>query len=69
MAITRLKEIICPNQNCGYKGSPKKVARGNALVGIILLLFFLLPGILYFMFKSGYRYICPQCGMQLTADV
>lgn len=63
------REIICPNQNCGYKGKPKKISRGNFFVGIILCFFFLLPGIFYFMFKSGYRYICPQCGIQLSADV
>jgi len=64
-----MAEIICPNQNCGYKGKPKKISRGNTLVGIILCMFFILPGILYFMFKSGYRYVCPQCGLQLSADI
>ena len=63
------KDIICPNPNCGYKGRAKKVARGNTLVGIILLCFFILPGLLYFMFKSGYRYVCPKCGMQISADI
>ncbi len=61
-------EIICPNANCGYKGPPKKVARGSTFIGLILCCFFLLPGILYFMFKSGYRYICPQCGLQIAID-
>ena len=28
--------IICPNQNCGYKGPPKKKARGSILVGVFL---------------------------------
>ena len=62
------KDIICPNPNCGYVGPPKKVARGSCLIGLFLCLFFLLPGILYFMFKSGYRYICPKCGMQIRVD-
>lgn len=60
--------IICPNPNCGYKGKPNKIARGSTIVGIILCFFFLLPGILYFMFKSGYRYSCPNCGMQTSVD-
>lgn len=61
--------IICPNPNCGYVGKPKKTSRGSLIVGFVLLLFFLLPGILYFMLKSGYRYSCPRCGMQVRSDV
>ena len=60
--------MICPNVNCGYKGEAKKTARGSTAVGLLLCCFFLLPGILYFMFKSGYRYSCPKCGMQISAD-
>lgn len=63
-----MREIICPNVNCDYRGRPKMVARGSFLVGLFLCFFFLLPGILYFMFKSGYRYICPKCGMQIAID-
>ena len=62
------RHIICPNANCGYKGKARKQARGSLLVGLFLCCFFLLPGILYFMLKSGYRYICPQCGMQIGSD-
>ena len=60
--------IICPNQNCGYKGAAKKVARANAFVGIILCLFFLLPGLIYFIVRGGYRYECPECGLQIKTD-
>ena len=60
--------IICPNPNCGYRGRARRKARGSVLVGLVLCLFFLLPGILYFMFKGGYRYYCPNCGMQIAAD-
>src|SRR5579863_966040 len=65
----RAGDIICPNPQCGYQGPPRREARGSCLVGLILLLFFLLPGILYFMFKRGYRYYCPRCGIQIGADV
>jgi len=67
--IPQKGEIICPNPNCGYVGKPKKVARGSCLIGIILLCLFLLPGILYFMFMSGYRYQCLRCGVQISSDV
>ena len=63
-----MNQMICPNSNCGYKGKPKKTARGSFIVGLILCIFFLLPGILYFMFKSGYRYSCPNCGMKIGVD-
>ena len=61
-------KIICPNPRCGYVGPPLRVARGSTLAGLVLLLFFVLPGVLYFMFKSGYRYNCPQCGLQISVD-
>jgi hypothetical protein len=62
-------EIICANPNCGYVGPPKRVARASAIIAVLLLLFFLLPGILYCLFRSGYRYYCPRCGFQLRSDV
>jgi len=63
-----MKTIICPNPNCGYKGQPRRQTRGSVIVGLFLCCLFLLPGILYFMFKSGYRYLCPRCGMQIASD-
>lgn len=62
------KSMICPNTNCGYKGPAKKKARGSTLLGLFLLLFGIVPGLLYFMLRGGYRYSCPQCNMQISAD-
>jgi len=62
------KPIICPNANCGYKGPAKKKSRGSSIVFIVLLMFGILPGILYAVFRSGYRYECPQCGIAISAD-
>jgi len=62
------KSIICPNPNCGYEGKPKKKARGSIIVGLVLCFFFLIPGLLYFIIKSGYRYYCPKCNLQLATD-
>ena len=61
----RRGEIICPNPNCGFIGQPKRVARGSCLIGLILCLCFLLPGVLYLVFMQGYRYVCPRCGIQI----
>ena len=63
--VRRPGDIICPNPNGRYEGPPRKVARGSILVGVVLLLFFILPGILYFIFMQGYRYDCPKCGLQI----
>ena len=62
------REIICANPNCGYQGKPRSRARGSRLVGLFLICFFVLPGLIYFSMKSGYRYSCPKCGLQIAAD-
>jgi hypothetical protein len=62
------KQIICPNPNCGYRGPAQATARGSMLVGCLLMFFFFLPGLIYFIFMQGYRYTCPRCGMQISAD-
>ena len=67
-AVRRPGDIICPNPNCRYQGPPIKVARGSILLGLILLLFFILPGVLYFIFMQGYRYSCPKCGLQVKSE-
>jgi len=67
--VARVRYIICPNANCGYRGAPRRVARGSVIIGILLLLCFFPGGIAYFIFKGGYRYYCPQCGLQLSADI
>ena len=61
-------QIICPNPNCGFKGRAKQEAKANGCLGVILLLFWILPGIIYFALMSGYRYRCPKCGMQIASD-
>lgn len=61
-------DIICPNPNCGYQGPPRREARGSILTGLVLLLFFVLPGILYFILMQGYRYDCPRCGLQIRNE-
>lgn len=60
--------IICSNTNCGYVGKRKKKSRGSNLLLIFLLFCFVVPGLLYMAFKSGYSYRCPKCGLQLAVD-
>lgn len=63
MTPEETKEIICPNPNCGYKGKPEIRRRGNVLVGVLLLLFSIIPGLLYFIFYKKTYYICSKCGI------
>lgn len=60
--------IICPNVNCGYEGPARRRARGSAIVGVVLLCLMVLPGVLYLIFAQGYRYYCPNCGIQVGSD-
>ena len=60
--------MICRNSNCGYKGKPIKKSRGSMIIGLILCALFIIPGILYFMLKAGYKYSCPECGLPVNSD-
>lgn len=62
------KFIICPNVNCGYSGPSRPEARGSTFVGVVLLLFWILPGILYLLLTGGYRHYCPRCGLQVIQE-
>jgi hypothetical protein len=48
------RKIICPNPNCGYKGYAKKKAKGSMIVFLFLLFLGILPGLIYYISKSGY---------------
>lgn len=58
--------IICPNMNCGYRGQPRVEQYGSILVAVLLLLFALLPGVLYILFGMGRRTSCPVCGFCIS---
>lgn len=64
-----MRAMICPNSQCGYRGAPVRIARGSVLAGLVLLCLFVLPGLLYFTLKGGYLYRCPNCGLQIAADL
>jgi len=55
------KELIC--SNCGYKGKPKKVTKGSIFIEIILWIAFIIPGVIYSIWRLTSRNeACPQCG-------
>jgi len=54
-------EKICPN--CGFKGREKTYTKGNIGLEMVLWLFFLLPGLIYSIWRLSSRYRgCPKCG-------
>lgn len=52
---------VCPN--CGYVGKPKKKTKGSFWIEVILWLMFIVPGILYSVWRiSSREKVCPKCG-------
>ena len=57
------KSEICPN--CGYVGQAKKVTKGSILIEIVLWLCFLIPGLIYSIWRLTSKHLaCPKCGAQ-----
>jgi len=57
--------IICPNANCGFQGPAETRDKANVGLGCLLSIFFIVPGIIYFMIMAGSDYFCPNCGLQI----
>jgi len=54
------EESICTV--CGYIGFSKKVTKGSFLMEVALWILFLLPGIIYSIWRLTSRYdACPKC--------
>lgn len=62
--MQRLKQIkeqyICTD--CGYLGKPIKITKGSIFIEIILWLAFLIPGLIYSIWRLTTKYrACPKC--------
>ena len=54
------QQFVCTT--CGFIGSPKKVVKGSILIEIILWLAFLIPGLIYSIWRLTTKYdACPKC--------
>ena len=50
-------------KNCHYRGKPKTVTKGNFLLEVFLWLLFLMPGLIYSVWRFSTKYkACPNCG-------
>lgn len=53
--------MICTN--CGQVTNGKTAVKGNIAIEIVLWLFFIIPGIIYSLWRSSSRHkVCPVCG-------
>ena len=58
--ITTNGQMIC--QNCGTRGEPKTVVKGSLIIEIILWLCFIIPGIIYSVWRmTSTQPVCPSC--------
>jgi hypothetical protein len=60
--------IICPNPNCGYTGPSERKSKGSAVMMILLLLLWVLPGLIYAFVYNGHVLSCPNCGIKIRDD-
>lgn len=57
------KILVCTQ--CGYVGKPKTAIKGSMGMEIVLWLFFIIPGLIYSVWRSSSRYdVCPKCNNQ-----
>lgn len=53
--------MLCTN--CGHQGKPKRVTKGSFLIEVVAWLCFIVPGIIYSLWRVTTRYdACPACG-------
>lgn len=54
------QQLICTT--CGYTGSSVSVTKGNILMELILWLLFIIPGLIYSIWRLSSRVrACPKC--------
>lgn len=53
-------KLVCTQ--CGHVGNAKRAIKGNGLIEIILWLCFIIPGLIYSIWRSSSRHmVCPDC--------
>ncbi len=54
------QQFVCTT--CGFIGSPKKIVKGSILIELVLWLAFLVPGLIYSIWRLTTKYdACPKC--------
>jgi hypothetical protein len=55
------KQMVCPNPNCGHRGTAASRPKGSRMAMWILIILLFPLGMIYAMFFSGYQHCCPKC--------
>lgn len=61
----RGRKIICPNAQCGYRGTGRATGGRSGCLLIVLLMLGLIPGLIYMLFTGKSGVCCPKCGMRI----
>lgn len=63
LVLDKPKSMFC--RNCGYSGKVYLSMRGSGLIEVFLWLMFIIPGVIYSLWRSSSRfYKCPSCESQ-----
>lgn len=61
-------KLVC--KDCGTVGEPKTVARGSMAVEIVLWLCFIVPGLIYSVWRLGSKHdTCSACGSEKLVPI
>jgi len=59
--VSQAGHHVCPA--CGSRGEPERKTRGSTLIELVLWLCFIIPGVIYSIWRLTSRYeACPACG-------
>jgi len=60
MAENPTDDMVCTN--CGFRGKPVRATAGSFIVEVVLWLCFILPGLIYSVWRLTTRkQVCPKC--------
>lgn len=63
-----MSEVVCTS--CGYVGEPIAITKGSIWIEVVLWLCFLVPGLIYSIWRLSTRYDgCPSCGQTTIIPV
>lgn len=62
-----MTRYVC--KNCGYIGEPLKQRRGNIFISTILWSIYVLPGLIYSMWRRGANKGCAKCKSRDLANI
>ena len=60
-----MAKIVC--KSCGYEGESRTIIKGSLIAEVLLWLCFVLPGLLYRIWRESTRHkVCPRCDQTMV---